>query len=196
MRERTGGGGARLAAGPGRQYVRLAGIPGMPLCRYPVYGSMGGTEHRVTRDPGARCVSPVETRLSYRCPANRIGVLHCERSPFSRVQCAYCSQEGNLTYDLVIKNGMVIDGTGFARYRADLGIKDGTIATIGQLRGAASAHDWAVCPSGIGPVHSRAGAAEHTLTIAGSQQYHSTRASLQAAGHSGAPEPHTGHNTV
>ena len=38
-----------------------------------------------------------------------------------------------MTYDLVIKNGMVIDGTGFARYRADLGIKDGTIATIGQL---------------------------------------------------------------
>ena len=43
-----------------------------------------------------------------------------------------------MTYDLVIKNGMVIDGTGFARYRADLGIKDGTIATIGQLRGAAA----------------------------------------------------------
>jgi N-acyl-D-aspartate/D-glutamate deacylase len=41
-----------------------------------------------------------------------------------------------MTYDLVIKNGMVIDGTGFARYRGDLGIKDGTIATIGQLRGA------------------------------------------------------------
>jgi N-acyl-D-aspartate/D-glutamate deacylase len=43
-----------------------------------------------------------------------------------------------MTYDLVIKNGMVIDGTGFARYRADLGIKDGTITTIGQLRGAAA----------------------------------------------------------
>jgi N-acyl-D-aspartate/D-glutamate deacylase len=43
-----------------------------------------------------------------------------------------------MTYDLVIKNGMVIDGTGFACYHADLGIQEGAIATIGQLRGAAA----------------------------------------------------------
>jgi N-acyl-D-amino-acid deacylase len=44
-----------------------------------------------------------------------------------------------MSYDLVIKGGMVIDGTGFARYRADIAIKDGIIVEIGRVRGAAAA---------------------------------------------------------
>src|SRR5207249_916825 len=32
-----------------------------------------------------------------------------------------------MPHDLVVKNGMVIDGTGFSRYRADIAIKDGAI---------------------------------------------------------------------
>jgi N-acyl-D-amino-acid deacylase len=42
-----------------------------------------------------------------------------------------------MPYDLLIKNGMVVDGTGFARYRADVAVKDGIIAEIGKVRGAA-----------------------------------------------------------
>ncbi|HSF07704.1 MAG TPA: amidohydrolase family protein [Methylomirabilota bacterium] len=42
-----------------------------------------------------------------------------------------------MAYDLVIKNGMVVDGTGFARYRADVAVKDGLIAEIGKVGGAA-----------------------------------------------------------
>lgn len=38
-----------------------------------------------------------------------------------------------MSYDLVIKNGMVVDGSGGARYRADVGVKDGRIATIGRI---------------------------------------------------------------
>jgi N-acyl-D-amino-acid deacylase len=38
-------------------------------------------------------------------------------------------------YDLIVRNGMVIDGSGGPRYRADVGVKDGRIATIGRLRG-------------------------------------------------------------
>jgi N-acyl-D-amino-acid deacylase len=41
-----------------------------------------------------------------------------------------------MPYDVVIKDGMVVDGTGFARYRADVAIKDGKIAEIGRIRGA------------------------------------------------------------
>src|SRR5213596_943923 len=44
-----------------------------------------------------------------------------------------------MPYDLVIKNGMVVDGTGFSRYRADVAIKDGTIVDLGKIRGAAAA---------------------------------------------------------
>ncbi len=32
-------------------------------------------------------------------------------------------------YDLIIKNGTVIDGSGLPRYRADIGIVHGQIAT-------------------------------------------------------------------
>lgn len=36
-------------------------------------------------------------------------------------------------YDLLIRNGMVVDGSGGARYRADVAVKDGRIARIGRL---------------------------------------------------------------
>lgn len=38
-------------------------------------------------------------------------------------------------FDLIIRDGMIIDGTGAPRYRADLGVRDGTIAEIGRLDG-------------------------------------------------------------
>src|SRR5881392_2028072 len=44
-----------------------------------------------------------------------------------------------MPYDLVIRNGMVVDGTGFSRYRADVAIKGGTIVEVGKIRGTATA---------------------------------------------------------
>ena len=38
-----------------------------------------------------------------------------------------------MNYDLVVKNGTIIDGSGGARYRADVGILDGKIASIGRI---------------------------------------------------------------
>lgn len=38
-----------------------------------------------------------------------------------------------MSYDLVIKNGMVVDGSGMPRYRADVGVKNGKIARIGRI---------------------------------------------------------------
>jgi len=37
------------------------------------------------------------------------------------------------TYDLVIRNGRIVDGTGSPWYRADIGIRNGRIAAIGKL---------------------------------------------------------------
>ena len=42
-----------------------------------------------------------------------------------------------MSYDLVVKNGMVIDGSGAPRYRADVGVQGGRIAAIGRVDGKA-----------------------------------------------------------
>ena len=42
-------------------------------------------------------------------------------------------------FDLVIKNGTIIDGTRFPRFRSDIGIKDGKIARIGYIADPGSA---------------------------------------------------------
>jgi N-acyl-D-aspartate/D-glutamate deacylase len=39
-------------------------------------------------------------------------------------------------YDLVIRGGSVVDGTGAAPFEADVGVKDGTIAAIGKIAGS------------------------------------------------------------
>src|SRR6201996_8979372 len=41
-------------------------------------------------------------------------------------------------YDLIIRNGMVIDGSGLPRRRADVGIRDGKVARIANLAGQAA----------------------------------------------------------
>ncbi len=38
-----------------------------------------------------------------------------------------------MAYDLVVRNGTVIDGSGMPRYRADVGVKDGEIAHVGRI---------------------------------------------------------------
>src|SRR2546423_3853428 len=38
-----------------------------------------------------------------------------------------------MSYDLVIKNGTVVDGTGAKRYQADIAIADGKVAEIGKV---------------------------------------------------------------
>ncbi|MGH7094395.1 MAG: amidohydrolase family protein, partial [Stellaceae bacterium] len=58
-----------------------------------------------------------------------------------------------MAYDLLIKNGLIVDGSGMPAFRGDVGVKDGRIAEIGKLSGVADktvdAHGKAVAPGFI-----------------------------------------------
>jgi N-acyl-D-aspartate/D-glutamate deacylase len=60
-----------------------------------------------------------------------------------------------MAYDLVIENGTVVDGSGRARYQADIGVADGRIAEIGKIKNGAKkvidASDLIVAPGFIDP---------------------------------------------
>src|SRR2546421_10300163 len=60
-----------------------------------------------------------------------------------------------MSYDLLIKNGTVVDGTGAPRYRADIAVADGKIAEIGKVSDSAKkvidASDLIVAPGFIDP---------------------------------------------
>ncbi|MGH7248609.1 MAG: amidohydrolase family protein, partial [Pseudomonadota bacterium] len=43
-----------------------------------------------------------------------------------------------MAYDVVIRNGTIIDGSGLPRYRGDVGIAEGRIATIGKITESAA----------------------------------------------------------
>jgi len=58
-----------------------------------------------------------------------------------------------MAYDLLIKNGRIVDGSGMPAFRGDVGVKDGKIAEIGKLSGSATrivdAHGNVVAPGFI-----------------------------------------------
>ena len=58
-----------------------------------------------------------------------------------------------MAFDLVVKNGTVVDGTGAPRFRADIGVNDGKITAIGRLGDTAyrtvDAEDQVVAPGFI-----------------------------------------------
>src|SRR5260370_23337240 len=64
-------------------------------------------------------------------------------------------REESMSYDLVIKNGTVVDGTGARRYQADFAIADGKVAEIGKVTEGAKrtidAHQLVLAPGFVDP---------------------------------------------
>src|ERR1044072_3584351 len=42
-----------------------------------------------------------------------------------------------MSYDLIIREGTIVDGSGLPRYQADVGVKGGRVTTIGKVSGPA-----------------------------------------------------------
>ena len=42
-----------------------------------------------------------------------------------------------MAYDLLIKNGRIVDGSGMPSFQGDVAVKDGKIAEMGKLSGSA-----------------------------------------------------------
>ena len=72
---------------------------------------------------------------------SRRRALRALQIPDSRFKnCANDQPGETMDYDLLIKNGRVVDGSGLPSYVADVGIKDGKITEIGRLGGSAAYH--------------------------------------------------------
>jgi N-acyl-D-aspartate/D-glutamate deacylase len=85
-----------------------------------------------------------------RCGAHGSGATHAAKAGISRQ--ASCYSRGRpvavrvtrdprripIAYDLLIKNGLIVDGSGLPSFRGDIGVKDGKIAEIGKLSGPAA----------------------------------------------------------
>ena len=60
-----------------------------------------------------------------------------------------------MAYDLLVQNGIVIDGTGAPRYHADVAVADGRIVEVGKITAGAThvidAADLMVAPGFIDP---------------------------------------------
>jgi N-acyl-D-aspartate/D-glutamate deacylase len=57
-----------------------------------------------------------------------------EREDERATEIAAIEEARRMSHDLVIRNGTVVDGSGFGSYRADVGIDGGVITSIGRIR--------------------------------------------------------------
>lgn len=75
--------------------------------------------------------------LSYKTHLSLIGLVILIVSFWGRSAISFRSNENS--YDLLITNARIVDGSGNPWFRADIGIKDGRIAAIGRLASADAA---------------------------------------------------------
>ncbi|MDG0866302.1 amidohydrolase family protein [Candidatus Lucifugimonas marina] len=51
---------------------------------------------------------------------------------------SHTSKQGKKMFDLIIRNGTVVDGTGSAKFKADVAIKGATVVSVGEITGDAA----------------------------------------------------------
>lgn len=87
-------------------------------------------------------------------------VLICLTLTFLFSGCSTQKEDSSDVYDVIIKNGRIVDGAGNPWFRSDVGIRGKRVVAIGDLREASATHtidakDHIVCPGFI-DIHSHA----------------------------------------
>src|SRR4051812_17222636 len=54
------------------------------------------------------------------------------------LRATHIQEESPMTYDLLIRNGRIVDGSGMPAFRGDLAVKDGMIVEIGKINSDAA----------------------------------------------------------
>lgn len=106
--------------------------------------------------------------------------------------CLQLNAQRPAPYDVVIRNARVIDGTGNPWYRADVGVRGGRIAAIGQLSGPArqviDARDRVVTPGFIDMMGTSSEPFLSEPSAAGSRLFQGITTALIGEGGSEAPQ--------
>ena len=55
--------------------------------------------------------------------------------------CVLCAAQSPAQFDVIIRRGTLLDGSGLPRYRADVAVANGFIARIGDLTNARAAEE-------------------------------------------------------
>ncbi len=97
-------------------------------------------------------------------------------------------------FDLLLEGGRIVDGMGNPWYRADLGIRDGRIAAIGDLKGRAASQivtlrDQIVAPGFIDMMAATSIPLYHNSAAGGSKLQQGITTMLAGEGGSDAPQP-------